>query len=177
MMVPVIEDLAKEREIKVATVWAHLANLIEYNQFPLRKALPPKKIKKITPYILSENDGLKDIKLRIQDNSINYNEINCVLSQVKSKNRAKNIFYHINWYKQVHCMRKCYFNKKQRRECSVKFDQFIACNPALKMKRDEFLNLFNNQMTLCVLPEKEKLQSVSWKQFQLIKSIVLKNKK
>ena len=172
-----VEQIAEEREITVSTVWAHLANLIEYNQLSLRKVLPEEKIRKILPCITSATGSLTDIKSKVQDASISYDEINCVFSHVKSKNRTKNILYHINWYKKVHCMRKCYLNKKQRGECSVKFDLFVAGNPALKMKQDEFLDLFNNNMSICVLPRKEKLQFVSWKQFQLIKSVVIKRKK
>ena len=171
-----IEQIAKERDIRVSTVWSHLANLIEFNQLSLWKVLPEEKIRKILPSILSENDQLKEIKQKIQDHSINYDEINCVLAYVKSKDRIKNILYHLNWYKKFHCLRKCYFNRKQRKECSMKFDKFVAGNPALQMKRNEFLDIFNNHITICVLPQKEKLQFVSWKQFQMIKCHILRHK-
>lgn len=167
-----VKQIAEEREIKISTVWAHLADLIEFNQLSVWKVIPPEKVKKILPSIISEDDKLKEIKQKIQDDSTNYEEINCVLAYVKSKNRTKNILYHVNWYKKINCMRKCYLNRKQRSECSAKFDQFVAASPALKMKQNEFLDFFNNHLNICVLPQKEKLQFVSWKQFQLIKSCV-----
>ena len=172
-----IEQIAKERDIKVSTVWSHLANLIEYNQLSLRKVLSEEKIRKILPFIFSEDDQLKKIKQKIPDDFINYDELNCVLAYVRSKNRIKNILYHVNSYRRVHCIRKCYFNRKQRNECSVKFDRLVAGNPVLQMKQNEFLHFFNNHMNICVLPKKEKLQFISWKQFQVIKSIVIQRKK
>lgn len=116
-----IEQIAEERDILVSTVWSHLANLIEYNQLSLWKVISEEKIRKILSCITSATDSLADIKSRVQDTSVSYDETNCVLSHVKSKNRTKNILYHINWYQKAHCLRKCYFNKKQRVECSHKF--------------------------------------------------------
>lgn len=172
-----IEQIAKERDIKVSTVWTHLANLIEFNQLSVWKVLPPEKVKRIISFIISEEDQLKEIKRKIQDDSINYGEINCVLAYVKSKNRVKNILYHVNWYKKAHCIRKCYFNLKQRKICFEKFDTFSTHNTNLAMKREQFLDFFNNHLNICVLPEKEKRASISWKQFQLMKSVVLKKNK
>ncbi|MBI2146656.1 helix-turn-helix domain-containing protein [Candidatus Woesearchaeota archaeon] len=171
-----IEEISKERGIKVSTVWQHLANLIEYNQLSVWKILPPEKIKQILQNIISENDTLQDIKMRIKDNSASYDEINNVLSYVKSKNRAKHVAFHANWYKKVHCLRKCYLNKKQREECAGKFDTFISKNPHLRMKKSEFLDLFNNGLTICVLPEKEKRGYIAWKQFKIMQSYFKKKR-
>jgi len=172
-----IEEIAQERSIKKSTVWQHLANLIEYNQLSVWKILPPNKVKLILQRIVSENNRLKDIKKRINNESISFDEIDCVLAYVKSKNRVKKGVFHVNWYKNIHCLRKCYLNKKQRKECSAKFDMFITKNPSLKMKRKEFLDLFNNHLTICVLPEKEKRGYISWKQFKIIQSYVSKKKR
>ena len=87
------EKIAKERNLKAATVWMHLANLIEFNQLSVWKVIPPEKVNRILPSIISEEDELKGIKQKIQDDSINYDEINCVLAYVRSKNKAKNIIY------------------------------------------------------------------------------------
>ncbi|HLC86153.1 MAG TPA: hypothetical protein VJG30_02625 [Candidatus Nanoarchaeia archaeon] len=35
----------------------------------------------------------------------------------------------------------------------------------MKINRKEFLQLFNNHLNICVLPEQEKLKYVSWKEF------------
>ena len=172
-----IENIAQERDIKKGTVWQHLANLIEYNQLSVWKVLHPDKVKLILQRIISKNDRLKDIKDRINNESVSFDGINCVLAYVKSKNRVKNVAFHVNWYKNIHCLRKCYLNKAQRKECSAKFDMFIARNPGLKMKREEFLDLFNDHLTICVLPEKEKRGYIGWKQFKIIQSYVSKKKR
>ena len=155
------EEIAKLRNIKINTAWDHFANLIEYNQLSVWKALPHEKIRTILASINSENDPLKNIKERLKDNSIGYNEINCVLAYVKSKNRVKNVLYHINWYRKNHCLRKCYFNKNQRKICFEKFDIFSTHNTNLTMKREQFVDFSNNHLNICVLPEKEKKAYIS----------------
>ena len=164
-----IAKIAEERDIKVGTVWEHLQNLIEYNQLSVWKILPKEKIHTILRHIHSEQDFLKDIKDRCKDDNIAYDEIGCVLAYVRSSNRKKNIMYHFKWYQKVHCLRKCYFNKKQREECSVKCVKVQSSSPALELKRDDFLDLFNNHLNICVLPRREKLMNLSWAQFQKIK--------
>jgi len=170
-----IEEMAKLRNVKINTIWNHFANLIEYNQLSVWKLLLPEKVRLVLTAIRSENDKLKEIKSRLNKN-ISYDEINCVLAYVKSKNRSKNILYHINWYQKIHCLRKCYLSKKQRGICLDKFNQFVSCNTNLKMKRNDFINLFNNHLNICVLPDKEKKAYLSWKQFQVIKYSVMKIK-
>jgi len=86
-----VEEIAAARGIKESTVWEHLAKLVEYNQLSLFKVLPKDKISRILPKILSENDRLTDIKTRINDPSITFDEINCVLASVKCRNKKKNI--------------------------------------------------------------------------------------
>lgn len=165
-----IVDIAKLRNIKVSTVWSHLANLIEHNQLSLWKVLPRDKISKILSIIGSKDDKLKEIKERIKDNTITYDEINCVLAFIKSKNRKRNICHLTKWYREIHCLRKCYYEKKQRAECKKKFNFLISSNPHLELTRDEFLELFNNHMNICVLPEPEKKSTISWKRFSQIRS-------
>jgi retron-type reverse transcriptase len=161
-----IKQIAEKRGIKESTVWEHLANLIEHHQISLSNVLPPEKISKILPKIRSENDRLKDIKQRINDASVTYDEINCVLASIKCNNKKKNVCYLIRWYQQTNCYRKCYFNRRQRQECKMKFQYFASRNPNMESTRKEFLNLFNNHINICVLPEREKRRYVSWKEFQ-----------
>lgn len=172
-----IEEIADLRGIKISTIWNHFANLIKYNQLSLWKVLGKDKAKSILSKIYSENDKLKDIKARLQLDSISYDEINCCLAYVKSKNRKKNVFYHLKWYQQTHCLGKCYFNKNQRKECWRKFDFFQSHNPEMKIKRQDFINLFNDHLTICVLPEKEKIRYISREQFKMIKLHMVKKKK
>lgn len=170
-------QIAQERGIKVGTVWDHIANLIEYNQLSVWKILPQEKVALILRFITSEHDKIKDIKVRCDDANITYDEINCTLAYVKSKNRKKNILHHIRWYQKVHCLRKCYFHKNQRDACALKFTTFQSSNPSLEMKRDRFIHLFNNHLNICVLPPKEKLKHISWEQFQKIKEYYLRKRR
>ena len=80
-----IKQIAAKREINESTVWEHLSNLIEHKQISVFKVLPKKKIFQIYSKIKNKEDKLKDIKLRIKDDSITFDEINCVLAYVKSK--------------------------------------------------------------------------------------------
>ncbi len=169
-----IREISRIRAVKESTVWDHLSNLIEFNQLSVWKVLGKEKAKLILSKISSENDSLKIIKSRISNKDITYDEIQCALAYVKSKNRAKHIHHHIKWYKQVHCLRKCFFNKAQRRECAKKFDLLQSNQPDLNLKRDDFIDLFNNHLTICVLPDKEKRGYISWEQFRKIKALVVK---
>lgn len=162
-----IEEIAKKREIKENTVWDHIAELIKYNQISIWNIISKEKIQKIMPHIYSKNDKLKEIKQRIKDNSISYNDINCALAYVKSKGREKNIFYHFEWYKKAHCIKKCYYRKNQRKICINKFKEFLSKNPNTKMTRREFLKIFNNHINICILPENEKRKFVTWKNCKL----------
>ena len=153
-----IKQIAKKRDIKESTVWNHLVKLIEYHQLPIWKVIPRKKVLRVSSKIYSISDKLKDINKRINDDSITFDEINCVLAYIRSKTKKKNVCHIINWYRKTQCFRKCYFNKKQRKECHKKFKYFISNNPNLELKKGEFIDLFNNHMSICILSEKEKKQ-------------------
>src|SRR3989344_532686 len=155
-----IKQIAEKRNIKENTVWDHIATLIDHHQLKLKEILPNDKIKKIMTNIRSSNDTLKDIKERIKDDTITYNEINCILANIKGKHKKKNINYFIQWYKKVNCHRKCYYNKKQREECRIKFQKMANELPNLKFTKNEFLNFFNNHTTICTLSTKEKKQFI-----------------
>ena len=161
-----IKQIAEKRGIKESTVWQHLANLIEYNQLALRRTIPLNKIRKILPNIQEESEKIKNIKNRIKDTTITYDEINCALASIKCKNRKKNICSLIQWYQKTNCFRKCYSNKDKRQECKIKLNYFASCNPKIEMTRDEFLYLFNNHLKICTLQEKEKRRYISWKECQ-----------
>ncbi len=82
-----IKDIAKKRKIKEGTVWKHLANLIEYNQISVSQVLSNRKIRLIVNKIYNKKDKLKEIKKRLKNSNINYDEIACVLASIKSKNK------------------------------------------------------------------------------------------
>ena len=161
-----IKQIAEQRGIKESTVWGHFAKLIEYNQCTVWDILPREKVILILTRINNELDLLKSIKLRLKDESITYPEINCVLASVKAKNKKKNILYHFKWYKRSHCYRKCYENLEQRKICEMKFKHFIAENPTWQLTKREFLIVFNNQMNICILPDKEKRRYMGYKEFK-----------
>ena len=161
-----ITEIANTRKIKQSTVWEHLARLIEYNQVSIWKLLPKEKIIRLLKNIQNETDRLKEIKNRMGDYPVTYDEINCVLAYHKSKNRKKNICFLIDWLKRTNCYRKCYYNNELRKECANKLEYFVKQNPNLIMKREEFLKLFQEHLTICKLPRRQKQEFVSWKEFK-----------
>jgi len=82
-----IKEISKYRNLKEDTIWTHLENLIEHKQISLNKVLSVDKIYKIITKICSKNDKLKDIKKRIKDKTITYNDIACVRASIKSKKK------------------------------------------------------------------------------------------
>jgi len=84
-----IKEIAEIRNIKESTVLEHLAKLIEYNQLSVWKVLPKEKIIKTLTLIKNKNDRLKDIKEKLNDPSISFNDINCVLAHFKKKTCCK----------------------------------------------------------------------------------------
>ena len=159
-------QIALKREITHSTVWEHIAKLIEHNQLSLHKMLPKEKINTILPHIHHENDKRLYIKERINNTTITFNEINCVLADVKRRNKKKNITTLTQWYQRNYCYRKCYTKHEQQKTCKKKFEQFTTNNPSMSMKQEEFLHLFNNHMIICVLSEQEKRKYVTWKEFK-----------
>ena len=116
--------------------------------------------------IKSPEDKLKEIKERINDDSISYDEISCVLATIRGKHKKKSANYFINWYQRTNCFRKCCFNKNRRQECRVKFQQLAAQCADLCFTKNEFLNFFNSHVNICALPEKDKRKYVSWREFR-----------
>lgn len=169
-----VKQIAEARGIKESTVWRHIANLVEHHQLQLKAILPNPRIKKILANIKSPNDKLKEIKERINDCSISYNEINCVLANVKGKHKKKSAVYFIDWYQRTNCFRKCYFNKNQRKVCRIKLQQLATKSFEMSFTKKEFLSFFNNHVNICILPDKEKRRFVSWKSFK--QNIKNKNK-
>ncbi len=82
-----IRELAKKRTIKESTVWRHLSNLIEYKQISVSQVLSYEKIKLIVNKIYNKKDKLKEIKKRLKNFNVSYDEIACVLASIKSKNK------------------------------------------------------------------------------------------
>ena len=84
-----INEIAIKEGIKESTVWGHLINLIEHKQLPVWQVLSREKICKILHKIYSHKERLRDIKKRLKDNSVTYDEIACVMASIKSKRRRK----------------------------------------------------------------------------------------
>ena len=161
-----IKKISERRRIKESTVWKHFEKLIEYNKLSVWTLLSKDKILLIKKHIYSEHDKLKDIKQRLKYHTITYDEINCVLADIKSKNKKKNIIFHAKWHKKHHCFRKCYGNPKQQESCKKKLDELIRKNPSLNITKKEFIELFNNHINICVLSDKEKKKYLTWKEFK-----------
>ncbi len=84
-----ISKIAKERGIKEATVWEHIINLIEHGQLVVWAILPKKKIVYLLQRIKDTKESLKQIKQRIYDKRITYDEVACVKAHVKMKSKIK----------------------------------------------------------------------------------------
>ena len=161
-----IRQIAELRGIREGTVWAHIARLIENHQVALKSVIPTQKITAILASIKSPDDKLKDIKDRLTDDSISYDEIDCVIASIIGKHKKKSINYLLTWYRKTNCARKCYHNKNQRQECRMKFQQLAVNSIEIRFTRNEFLEFFNNHVTICALPESEKKRIMSWKEFK-----------
>ncbi len=161
-----VKEIAEQRGVKESTIWSHLSNLIEHHQLSLYKVVPKEKVEKIRKVVQTGNEKLKSVKEKIADQNITYNEIACVCAYVRSKHKKRNLAHLAYWYKKTNCYRKCYVYPDQRKICSLKFDRLVSQHPTLQMTQKEFLHLFNNHMTICVLPEKEKRKFVSWSEFK-----------
>ena len=84
-----INEISLKQGIKESTVWEHLIDLIEYKQLSVWQILPKEKIYKILNKIYSHKERLRDIKKRIRDDKITYDDIACVMASIKSKRRWK----------------------------------------------------------------------------------------
>jgi len=159
-----ISEIAKKRNLKEGTIWDHIAKLAEYHHIKLKEILPSWKIKKILKNVRNPFDKLKEIRERLEDSSISYNEINCIVSVLRGKSKNKPLDYFVGWYKKTNCHRKCYYNKKQKVSCRIKFHNFILQNQDKKCTKNGFLRAINNT-EICVLPENVKNKFISWNDF------------
>ncbi len=82
-----IQEIAVKQGIKESTVWSHFVNLIEHKQISVWNILSREKICKILTKVYSRKDRLRDIKKRLNDSTITYDEIDCVMASVRSKKR------------------------------------------------------------------------------------------
>lgn len=161
-----ITQIAQQRNLKEGTIWQHITTLIEHHQIKLKEILPIWKIKTISKAVKTPEDKLKDIKERIKDENISYDEINCVLANIKGKQQKKSSTYFIQWYTKTNCYRKCHYNKQQRKTCRIKFQKLQAQINNMKFTKKEFLDFTNNQTSICELPSKEKNKFLSWQEFK-----------
>ncbi|MGV8168491.1 MAG: reverse transcriptase domain-containing protein [Candidatus Nanoarchaeia archaeon] len=163
-----VKEISVNRELKESTIWQHTAKLIELHQIQLKNIVPSKKVKIILKNIKTPDDTLKEIKTRI-NNNITYDEINCVLANIKSKHLKKRLNYHLNWHQKTNCKRKCYYNKQKREECRLKMQQLNNYCPDLEFTKKEFLDFFNKQTKIGTLEEKERKRFVSWQEFRKVR--------
>ena len=84
-----VEQIAKMRVVKEGTVWSHLANLIEHGQLSVWSVMPKKKIVRIITRIRHPSEQLKQIKERVKDRNISYDEIACIRAHLKMKEKIR----------------------------------------------------------------------------------------
>jgi hypothetical protein len=82
-----IKNIAIKQNVKESTVWGHFVNLIEYKQISVWDLVSREKICKILSRVYSRKDRLRDIKKRLNDPAITYDEIDCVMASVHSKKK------------------------------------------------------------------------------------------
>ena len=85
-----IKEIAIKSGVRESTIWGHLINLIEHRQLSVWEVLTKEKICKILNKIYSYKERLRDIKKRLKDESITYDDIACVMASIKSKRKCKN---------------------------------------------------------------------------------------
>jgi len=77
----------------------------------------------------------------------------------------------INWYIGNYCERKCFDKPDRILEHREKLLTFAEKNPNLTMRHKEFLDLFNNHMTICTLEDGFKRRSIGWNLFENLQNI------
>ncbi|MBU1245488.1 MAG: reverse transcriptase domain-containing protein [Nanoarchaeota archaeon] len=80
-----VKEIAKRRDLKESTIWTHFVRLIEHNQLLVFEIIPKKRVYKILSKIKNETYYLREIKERLNDESITFDEISCVLAYIKFK--------------------------------------------------------------------------------------------
>jgi len=84
-----IEAIARERYLKNSTIWEHIILLIEHGQLAVWSCMSKKKIVYLLQRMKDINEPLKQIKERIYDKQITYDEIACIKAHLKMKARIK----------------------------------------------------------------------------------------
>lgn len=160
-----ISQIATQRGVKEGTIWQHLATLVEHHELRLKEVLPNHKIKKILKHIRTPGDKLKDIKERLRDPTITYDEIAVVLANTRGKTKKKSTTYYAAWYQRTNCYRKCYGNKQQREACKKKFQE-LSTKTSMSFTKKEFIEFVNNHTNICQLQKADKERHVTWKEFK-----------
>ena len=159
-----IKEIAEIRGIKSATVWSHIQELIKYHKIKLTEVLSKDKISKIFT-ITRTTKKLKEIKEKLEDNTITYDEIACVLATIE---KQQEMTQNVGWFTKTNCFRKCYLNKRQRQICFEKLRMLaLTCN--LRQTRREFFDFVCQKTTICILPEDKRGRFITWKEFQKFK--------
>ena len=81
-----IEEIAKERNLEISTIYSHLHNLVANNYLSSSDVVPEEKIHRVIEvYNQFKNEPrLKELKEKLPEN-ISYGEIKCVLADLKKK--------------------------------------------------------------------------------------------
>ena len=74
----------------------------------------------------------------------------------------------VNWYFGNYCTRKCFDNDERLKDHYEKLQLFAQKNPKLEITHREFLQLFNDHMTLCSLDEGFKRKAIGWTLFTIL---------
>ena len=73
----------------------------------------------------------------------------------------------VHWYFGNYCAIKCHDKEEQLFECQQKLEEFAEkCN--VLMTHQEFLDLFENHITICRLPKEERRKYIALKTFAIL---------
>jgi len=69
-----------------------------------------------------------------------------------------------NWFFGNYCTRKCLENEEQLFECRRKLEEFSEKHSGT-IRHGEFLELMQDGLTICILPQDQRTKSISYKEF------------
>lgn len=75
----------------------------------------------------------------------------------------------VNWYYGNYCLRKCFDKGERLSQHGEWLQEFANKHQDLTMTHKEFLEIFHNHMSLCILDDSFKRRSIGWKLFERLK--------
>jgi len=68
----------------------------------------------------------------------------------------------VNWYFGNYCSRKCFDNPERLKDHYDKLMNVVKNSPTVSMTHRDFLDLFNEHLSICTLSDSFKRKSIGW---------------